>query len=387
MDGTDAPRASGPEYEALLGGPWQAELSTLSESLAERVVQSLRRPLVVLDADLRVRLANGAFCQTFQIAPDKIEGRWFPELGVGDPSAPRLCALLDQVLARDGQIDGVAVEHDLLTIGWLIMEVHARRLIGPGPADNLILLELEDVTEREATERHRREFIATAVHEMRNPLAAIKGYAQFMQIRNATSEKALATILNQAYQLSRLVDDLLASSGTGIAHPCLELHPTDLVTLACESARQAQLLSPGHRIRSEVPADPVEGLWDGGRLNQVFANLIGNAVKYSPVGSEIVVCLQDLGPRVRVSITDQGAGIAADALPRIFDQFYRVPETANMAPGLGLGLHVSKTLVEAHGGSISVQSALGVGSTFAFELPRVAPAPATRPDRLREMAR
>jgi signal transduction histidine kinase len=95
-----------------------------------------------------------------------------------------------------------------------------------------------------------------------------------------------------------------------------------------------------------------------------------------------VVRIQDLGPTVRVSISDQGKGIAADALPRIFDRCYRAAATASAIPGLGLGLHVSKTLVEAHGGSISVQSDLGVGSTFAFELPRVAPVPNTRADRL-----
>jgi signal transduction histidine kinase len=102
---------------------------------------------------------------------------------------------------------------------------------------------------------------------------------------------------------------------------------------------------------------------------------------HSPGGGEIVVRIEDLASTVRASVVDQGAGIAADALPRIFDRFYRVAATADHVPGLGLGLHVSKLLVEAHGGSISVRSVLGVGSTFVVELPRNAHVPAKRSGR------
>jgi two-component system CheB/CheR fusion protein len=382
MDGSKASREVGQEYGPLHWGPWKAETAASTKTLAESVLQNVRGTLVVLDADFRVRLANRAFCQAFQVAPEEIEGRWFPELGVADRNVPRLCAFLGQVLAQDGRIEDVEAEHYVSTIGPRSLVIHGRRLNGAGVPDRLILLEVEDVTEREATERHRRALIVTAVHELRNPLTAIKGYAQVMKRRMTASEKALATILEQAQQLSRLIDDLLVSSGSGIVQPRLEPRPMDLIALARESAEQAQLLGPGHLIRLEVTEERLEGLWDAGRLGQVFANLLGNAVKYSPAGGEIVVRIQDLGPTVRVSIEDRGTGIATDALPRVFDQFYRVAATTSHVPGLGLGLHVCQALVEAHGGSISVQSDLGVGSTFAFELPRVAPVPNTRADRL-----
>jgi len=161
----------------------------------------------------------------------------------------------------------------------------------------------------------------------------------------------------------------------------------DLITLARASVEQAQLHEPGHVIRLESREESIQGFWDGDRLAQVFANLLGNAVKCSPAGGEIVVRIQDLGAKVRVSITDHGVGIAADALPRIFDQFYRVGAVVNDVPGLGLGLHVSKTLVGAHGGSIWVQSDPGAGSTFTFEIPCVAPAPSARAARPLETAR
>jgi two-component system, OmpR family, phosphate regulon sensor histidine kinase PhoR len=364
-------------YGALLAGPWKARSSAPIGTLAEHVLQNLRGALVVLDVDFRVRVANRAFCRTFQVTLDEIEGRWFPELGIGNGNVQRLRELLERALIKDGQVESGSIEQDIPMVGRRTMVLRARRLAGLASGETLILLEIEDVTEREAMERHRRELIMTAVHELRNPLTAIKGYAQLMRKRKRTSDKALSTILEQAQQLSRLVDDLLASTAPEIAQPSLEPRLMDLVTLARASVEQAQLHGPGHVIRLESPEESIQGFWDGGRLAQVFANLLGNAVKYSPAGGEIVVRLQDLGQTVRASVSDQGAGIAADALPRIFDQFYRVAATANHVPGLGLGLHVSKTLVEAHGGSISVQSELGVGSTFTFELPCVAPAPTT----------
>jgi two-component system, chemotaxis family, CheB/CheR fusion protein len=387
MEGIEGSRDLDQAYGSLLWGPWNAEASVSTRTLAESVLQNVRGPLVVLDADLRVRVANRAFCQTFQIAPDHIEGRWFPELSVSNQNVAQLRAFLDQILAQDGQIEELEVEYAVPMTGPRTMAIHGQRLAGSAAEDTLILLEIEDVTERAATERDRRELIVMAVHELRNPLTAIKGYAQMMRARTGTSEKALSIILEQAHHLSRLVDDLLASSGPGIAHPRLELRLMDLVSLARVSVEQAQLLGPGHLIRLEVPEERLEGFWDAGRLGQVFANLLGNAVKYSPAGGEIVVSVQALGSMVKVCIEDHGTGIAADALSRIFDQFYRIAATANSVPGLGLGLHVSKTLVEAHGGSISVQSVPGVGSTFAFELPRVAPTPGTQSDRLQETVR
>jgi two-component system CheB/CheR fusion protein len=382
MDGTAASGASDPTYLASFWQSRQTNPSAPSAALAEQALQNVRGPLLALDPDLRVGFVNRAFCRAFRVLPSQIEGRWFPELGIGGRNVPRLRAFLDKVLAQEDQIERVEFEHDVPTIGARCLVIHGRRLNGVGVDDRLILLEMEDITEREATERHWRELIVTAVHELRNPLTSIKGHVQLMQKRNATSEGALSTILTQADQLSRLIDDLLASSGTGFAQPCLDPRRMDLVPLARTSAEQAQLLSPRHQIRLDVPESPIEGFWDGGRLAQVFANLLGNAVKYSPAGGEIVVRIRALDSTVRVSIEDHGKGIAADALPQIFDRFYRVAATASHVPGLGLGLHVCQALVEAHGGSISVRSVLGVGTTFAFELPRVAPLPAARSTRM-----
>ena len=173
----------------------------------------------------------------------------------------------------------------------------------------------------------------------------------------------------QARQLNRIVDDLLDSSSLGAEHLRLEPRQMDLVALMRVSAQHAQLLESRHTLRLEIPEKPLEGHWDGGRLMQVFANLLGNAVKYSPPGSEIVVRVEDLGTLAQVSVQDRGIGIVPEELPRMFDRFYRVAATAHRAQGLGIGLHVAKMLVEAHGGSIAVESVPGQGSTFRVTLP------------------
>ena len=112
------------------------------------------------------------------------------------------------------------------------------------------------------------------------------------------------------------------------------------------------------------------GTWDRDRLDQVLSNLLSNAIKYSPSGGEILLRVEVLGAIVQVSVRDQGAGIAADQLPRLFDRFYRGPQAQATAPGLGLGLSITKALVAAHGGRIWTESpGPGQGATFRFTLP------------------
>jgi len=335
----------------------------------------------VLDADLRVRLANRAFCRAFQVRLAEIDGRWFPELDAGRWITAPLRASLEQVLAQGGQIQGVEVEHDSPTTRRRTMVLHCERLAGSGADGQLILLEIEDVTERKALERRRRDFLAVLAHELRNPVASIIGYAQLMRRRLLNDKKgtaSLGVIVKQARQVNRLVDDMLASADPGTEHLSLEPSLMDLAALVRTSVQDAQLLSPVHLIRLEIPDVLLQGYWDGGRLAQAFANVLGNAVKYSPAGGEVVVRIEDLGPTVRVNIEDQGTGITADALPRIFDQYYRAAATSSQLPGLGLGLYVTRMLVEAHGGSITAQSVPGAGSTFSVTLPRGLPARSTR---------
>jgi signal transduction histidine kinase len=221
--------------------------------------------------------------------------------------------------------------------------------------------------------RARDAFIALAAHELRTPLTALKGYAELMRRRGAYEPKAVDTILERAALLERLVSDLLDVSRLQTGRLQLQHARVDLAALAQVCAEQAS--TARHDIRVEAPAGRVVGWWDHQRLEQVLQNLLGNAIKYSPEGGSIVVRVDAVADAARVAITDEGVGIAAEVLPRLFDPFYRAESTAVAVQGLGLGLYVSKSLVEAHGGSVSAYSdGEGRGSTFTFTLPYAPPA-------------
>lgn len=359
---------SAANYGPVIAGPWRVDGLATASSVAESIVEAVPTALVVLDANLRVRQANPAFYETFQVVPEEIEHHDFFELGSRQWDIPWLRASLVQIVDLDSRLQGTEVEQVFPVIGLRTMRLEARPLVGPD-ADDLILLAIEDITERKAAEQQRRECILLLAHELRNPLTAIMGYAQRMQDHKGSVEETLAVIMTQARQLNRIVNDLLDGSSQGAEHLRLEPRQMDLVSLARVSAEQAQLLESRHTVRLELPEEPLEGHWDGGRLMQVFANLLGNAVKYSPPGSEIVVRVEDLGTLAQVSVQDRGIGIVPEELPRVFDRFYRVAATAHRAQGLGIGLHVAKMLVEAHGGSIAVESVPDEGSTFRVTLP------------------
>jgi signal transduction histidine kinase len=143
---------------------------------------------------------------------------------------------------------------------------------------------------------------------------------------------------------------------------------TDLGALAEEFAAAARGQSQRHEIRVEAPPEPVIGEWDGERLGQVLQNLIGNAVKHVPAGGEVVVRVEAGEGEVLLTVRDDGAGIAPEHLPYLFDRFYRAGSGTGI-PGLGMGLYIARMLVEAHGGRIWVESELGRGSTFLVALP------------------
>jgi signal transduction histidine kinase len=226
---------------------------------------------------------------------------------------------------------------------------------------------IRDIGERREVERLQREFLAMATHELRNPLTGIKGNAQLMRRRAAYNERAVDAIVAQADRLERLVDDLLLASQIEADRLDLMLEETDLVAEARAAADALGVAEASIRVKE--PSEPIVVPADRRRLGQVFANLLANAVKYSHDGGEIVVRIGRKEDEARVAIVDRGVGIPPEALPHLFDRFYRAPGAAGQASGLGLGLYISRRIVEAHGGRIEVESELGRGSTFTVVLP------------------
>lgn len=226
---------------------------------------------------------------------------------------------------------------------------------------------IQDISDRLALERLQHEFLAMASHELRNPVTIISGHAQLMHCRGSYSGHSVDTIIAQADHLGRLIDDLLLASQIEADRLQLRLAETDVVADARLAGEAMRAVRPTLRIETPPAASIVKA--DQVRLRQVFANLLTNAVKYSPEGSEVLVRVEQADGQVRVAITDHGVGISPNALPHVFDRFYRAEGASSQGPGVGLGLYITNRIVEAHGGSIDVVSTLGQGSTFTVTLP------------------
>lgn len=223
----------------------------------------------------------------------------------------------------------------------------------------------------------REGFIATASHELKSPLTSIAAYAQILILTvNSPAPdvkrvlEGLSVIHGQAVAMARLLDDLLDVSRMQDGALELRTAPCDLWT--CVATVLARL-SPPERDRVDVAlADaPLTGGWEKGRVEQVLANLIGNALKYSPAGERVGVVAERRPDEIAVSVHDRGMGIASTELPRLFDRFYRTPQAhASAVPGAGLGLYICRGIVAAHGGRLWAESAgEGRGATFRFTLP------------------
>ncbi len=234
------------------------------------------------------------------------------------------------------------------------------------PSGDLFVSSMRDVSDRHRLEQLRQDFIGTIAHELRNPLGAINLAAGVMKKRVGPEHvKVLDRIIRQTKQLDRLVGDMLEAHQLERGRLQLQPEDQDLVTLTRSCLEE--LDGTDRSVQLEAPQKlPVR--CDGDRICQVIRNLLSNAFKYAH-GHEVTLRIEQVDGEVQISIIDRGPGISPEALPHVFDRFYRAPGSASTARGFGVGLAVCKQLVEAHGGRIWVSSKLGEGTTFSFKLP------------------
>ena len=248
-----------------------------------------------------------------------------------------------------------------------------------------IVVVVADITPLKDLDRAKDEFISIAAHELRNPLAGLRGYTELL-LREADREgfsnetrRRLNTIKGLADSLNEMIGRLLEVSRFDVGRFELVRQPTDIVALAREVRDALQTTTTAHELTLEAHPDQIVGDWDPSRLRQVLNNLVGNAIKYAPDGTVAIRLIQEDG-QVDVSVSDQGPGIPPDQIPHLFERFRQAGATAaQRAGGLGLGLYLARRIVEAHGGRIGVQSRVGQGSTFWFTLPLRPEQPAHEP--------
>lgn len=248
----------------------------------------------------------------------------------------------------------------------------------------LAAAELSKVSERErkardeAVQANRAKdfFLAFVSHELRSPLNAILGWSKILLTRpvdEETRRNALETIEKSARFQTKLIDDLVDSARVASGKLRLEYRPTNLYEVIKTSFQAQKPASDAHKLEFELDSDSeqISIFGDAGRLQQVFGNLISNAIKFTPEGGKVRVEVRSSPEIVTVSVSDSGQGISPDALPNIFQQFSQGDlNSARKNAGLGLGLSIVKILVAKHNGSVVAESnGLGHGSTFVVTLP------------------
>jgi two-component system phosphate regulon sensor histidine kinase PhoR len=239
-----------------------------------------------------------------------------------------------------------------------------------------LVIVAHDATESVRYQELRKEFVANVSHELRTPLTSIRGFAETLRdgamLDPVKGPEFLAIIERHADQLTNLIADLLELSRLE-SHP--DLPQGVLLDLGSAARRAIELLGPsaekkGHELIVQVDPELPVVFGNAGYLERAVANLVENAVKYTPERGRIAVSVTEQGPYVVVEVSDNGIGIPADDIPRIFERFYRVDRSRSRdMGGTGLGLSIVKHVAQAHRGLVEVSSAPGAGSSFKLKIP------------------
>ncbi len=324
----------------------QLELQTLLDAMSEGVLE--------LDEHARLVRANQAARRILELREPKVQTP-IEDLVRGST----LRAAIDDALA-------VAPDPVEVTPWDRTLLVRAKVSTGKGA-----IVTVQDLTEVRRLERVRTDFVANASHELKTPLTALRGFAETLLDEEPPPEvrrNFVASIARNALRLQRLVEDLLDLSRLESGGWRLEPAHVDLAALA----RRTWSDTVGDR-EGEVTLHVVgEGTaWaDAGAVEQIFANLFSNALRYTDAGGSVTVRLRSGKERLQTAVIDTGSGIPADHLPRIFERFYRVdPARSREDGGTGLGLSIVSHLVRTMGGSVGATSAAGEGTTITFTLP------------------
>lgn len=367
---------------------------------SESIINTVREPLIVLNQDLRVVTANRSFYEVFRVKPEETAGELIYDLGNKQWDIPKLRELLETILPQQATFDNYEVEHDFTTIGRRIMLLNARQIHRVLGKERIILLAIEDVTERRDIETGlekahgelkalsielkraalaKSEFLANMSHELRTPLNSIIGFSEVLSDEtfgplNEKQKSYVANVLTSGKHLLLLINQILdmAKVESGKMHLAVTHVSTKSllyeISMLVENIVSKKSIHMTLAIDEDLPDIEADEL----KLKEILYNLLSNAVKFTPEGGEIHLHAQSSGSNIEITIQDTGIGIAAENMDKIFEGFFRVDTPySRITEGTGLGLPLSRKLVELHGGALTVESAgLNRGTTVRFTLPR-----------------
>ena len=357
----------------LMAAQLDEQIRTVTDQSNEReaMLSSMVEGVLAVDTEERVITLNRAAEAMLGVGADQAHGRSIQEV-VRNTELQRL---IGRSLAEQQQVEG---ELTLRTNGReLHLQVSCAVLQGDDGQGIGAIAVLNDVSRLKALESMRRDFVANVSHEIKTPVTSIKGFAETLldgaKDEPVETERFLRIIVGQSDRLNSIVEDLLslssveqAADGGGVE--LQEGSLSDVVRVAVEVC-DAKARARGISIKLDAP-DSAFAIINPPLLEQAVVNLVDNAIKYSPDGSTVQVRLAVDGGVATIEVGDHGSGIGREHLPHLFERFYRVDKARSRTlGGTGLGLAIVKHIAEAHGGSVSVESTLGAGSTFTIRLP------------------
>lgn len=368
-----------------------------ARAFAENIFDTLREPVVVLSHDQQVVTANRAFYQTFGIGQAEVIGRPLAEVGGGVWHIPEVVAALATILPEHAELEDFEVAREFPGLGRKVMLLNARKLYRIGNGTTMILLAIEDITDRKQAEQRLQElnaslqarsldleganreleaFSYSVSHDLRAPLRHIDYFSSSLhkvlppEAIDARAQRYIQTISNSARTMGQLIDDLL--SFARISRTEIRRVPVQLSEIVAETRSALQTEINGRSVSWEVAQLP-EVLGDSSLIRQVFANLLSNAVKYTRKRPEarIEIGLQPGAEgEVVIFVRDNGAGFDMKYADKLFGVFQRL-HSASEFEGTGVGLANVRRIIERHGGRIWAEAAVDQGATFFIALPAV----------------
>jgi two-component system cell cycle sensor histidine kinase PleC len=370
-----------------------------SREYAESIINTVREPLIAMDQDLRVVSVSRSFYEVFRVKPEETVGQLIYDLGNKQWDIPKLRELLETILPQKTTFDNYEVEHDFAGIGRRIMLLNARQIHRVLGKKRIILLAIEDITERreietglekaheelkalaaelKRTARVKSEFLANMSHELRTPLNSINGFSEVLFDEtfgplNVKQKQYVNNVLTSGKHLLLLINQILDMAKVEAGKMKLALSIISMKTLLNDiSMLVADMVSKKKiEMQLEIPSDLPDIEADELKVKEIIYNLVSNAVKFTPEGGKIGMRAKKVGSEIEVVVWDTGVGIAAENMGKIFEGFFRVDTPySRVTEGTGLGLPLSKKLVELHGGNFAVESeGLGKGTLVRFTLP------------------
>ncbi len=351
---------------------------TREKSRLDALLDSAADGILIMSADHLIEKCNQAFARILRKDVSEIEGHLHEKI-------INWAALQQGKSLEDAELSGwpltakanLYVEGDLQRPAGDIIPVgitYAPLLSGEGKLINIIA-SIRDITHFREAEEIKSVFVSVVSHELKTPVALIKGYVGTLRREDVSwssdiVQDSLEVIEEETDRLTELIENLLDASRLQAGSFSLNLAEIKIDQMAAEMVERFQTQTEKHHILVQFPDDFPTIVGDKTRLEQVFYNLLSNAIKYSPEGGDIRISGQIRAEQIIICIQDQGTGVSQEDFPHIFDRFYRADEAAKKTQGAGLGLYLSRAIIEAHQGRIWIEPRQESGARICFSLLR-----------------